>query len=37
MEVEMEVTEQPGRQIDLFAIPGMEEMGSQMKGLFSKA
>lgn len=37
MEVEMEVTEQPGRQIDLFAIPGMEEMGSQMKGFFSKA
>lgn len=37
MEVEMEVTEQPGRQIDMFAIPGMEEMGSQMKGLFSKA
>lgn len=37
MEVEMEVTEQPGRQIDLFAILGMEEMGSQMKGLFSKA
>ena len=37
MEVEIEVTEQPGRQIDLFAIPGMEEMGSQMKGLFSKA
>lgn len=37
MEVEMEVTEQPGRQIDLFAIPGMEEMGCQMKGLFSKA
>ena len=37
MEVEMEVTEQPGRQIDLFAIPGMEEMGSQMKELFSKA
>ena len=36
-EVEMEVTETPGASIDVFAIPGMEHMGDQMKGLFSKA
>ena len=36
-EVEMEVSETPGASIDVFAIPGMEHMGDQMKGLFSKA
>lgn len=36
-EVEMEVTEQPGQTIDMFAIPGMEQMGSQVKDMFSKA
>ena len=29
-EVEMEVTEQGGQGIDIFAIPGMEQMGGQM-------
>ena len=36
-EVEMEVVEQPGQTIDMFAIPGMEQMGSQVKDMFSKA
>lgn len=36
-EVEMEVTEQPGKSIDVFAIPGMEQMGSQVKDMFGKA
>lgn len=36
-EVEMEVVEQPGQSIDMFAIPGMEQMGSQVKDMFSKA
>ena len=36
-EVEMEVTEQPGQTIDMFAIPGMEQMGSQVRDMFSKA
>lgn len=36
-EVEMEVTEQQGKSIDIFAIPGMEHMGGQVKDMFSKA
>lgn len=36
-EVEMEVTEQGGKQIDIFAIPGMEQVGGQVKDMFSKA
>ena len=36
-EVEMEVTEQPGKTIDVFAIPGMEHMGNQVKDMFGKA
>lgn len=36
-EVEMEVTEQGGPGIDIFAIPGMEQMGGQVKDMFSKA
>ena len=36
-EVEMEVVEQPGQSIDMFAIPGMEQMGRQVKDMFSKA
>ena len=36
-EVEMEVLEQGGPQVDMFAIPGMEQVGSQMKDMFSKA
>lgn len=36
-EVEMEVTEQTGKQIDIFAIPGMEQVGGQVKDMFSKA
>lgn len=35
-EVEMEVTEQGGRGIDIFAIPGMDQMGGQVKDMFSK-
>ncbi|MBO4301276.1 MAG: ATP-dependent protease ATPase subunit HslU [Desulfovibrio sp.] len=35
-EVEMEVVEQGGS-IDIFAIPGMEQMGNQVKDVFSKA
>ena len=36
-EVEMEVTEQGGQGVDIFAIPGMEQMGGQVKDMFSKA
>ena len=36
-EVEMEITEQPAKSIDVFAIPGMENMGSQIKDMFGKA
>ncbi len=36
-EVEMEVTEQSGVSMDMFAMPGMETMGDQMKGLLRKA
>lgn len=36
-EVEMEVIEQSGGGIDIFAIPGMEQMGSQMKDMMGKA
>lgn len=36
-EVEMEITEQTGKSIDVFAIPGMEQMGGQVKDIFSKA
>lgn len=35
-EVEMEVVEQSGG-IDIFAIPGMEQMGTQMKDMMGKA
>lgn len=36
-EVEMEVEEQPGKTIDIFAIPGMEHVGGQVRDMFSKA
>lgn len=36
-EVELEITEQPGRTIDIFAIPGMEQVGSQVRDLFGKS
>lgn len=36
-EVEMDVTEQGGKGIDIFAIPGMEQMGGQVRDMFSKA
>ncbi len=36
-EVEMEVMEQSGPNIDVFAIPGMEGMGNQVKDMFGKA
>lgn len=36
-EVEMEITEQGGKGIDIFAIPGMEQMGGQVRDMFSKA
>ncbi|MBQ7585726.1 MAG: ATP-dependent protease ATPase subunit HslU, partial [Desulfovibrionaceae bacterium] len=36
-EVEMEVTESKAIGIDIFAIPGMEQMGGQVKDIFSKA
>lgn len=36
-EIEMEVTEQQGKTIDIFAIPGMEQVGGQVKDMFSKA
>lgn len=35
-EVEMEVMEQAAPAIDVFAIPGMEHMGGQMRDMFSK-
>ncbi len=36
-EIEMEVLESSGPSIDVFAIPGMEGMGSQVKDMFGKA
>lgn len=36
-EVEIEVTETPAKNIDIFAIPGMEQMGGQIKDMFGKA
>lgn len=36
-EVEMEITEQAVKTVDIFAIPGMEQVGSQVKDMFSKA
>lgn len=36
-EVEMEVLEQQTPSIDVFAIPGMEQMGNQVKDMFGKA
>lgn len=36
-EVEMEVTEKQNRGVDIFAIPGMEQMGAQVKDLFGKS
>lgn len=36
-EVEMDVVEQGGAGIDIFAIPGMEQMGSQVRDMFGKA
>ncbi len=36
-EVDIEVTEQQGKTIDVFAIPGMEQMGGQVRDMFSKA
>lgn len=36
-EVEMEITESKGGTIDIFAIPGLEQMGGQVKDMFSKA
>lgn len=36
-EVEMEVTETGGAGLDIFAIPGMEQMGAQMKDMMGKA
>ena len=36
-EVEMEVCETKAIGIDIFAIPGMEQMGGQVKDIFSKA
>ena len=36
-EIEIEVTESGGPSIDIFAIPGMEQMGGQVKDMFSKA
>ena len=36
-EVEIEVTEQSGPSIDIFAIPGMEQVGGQIKSMFGKA
>ena len=35
-EVEMDVETQGGQQIELFAMPGMEDMGSQFQDIFSK-
>ena len=36
-EVEVEVTEQGGGSVDIFAIPGMEQMGGQVKDMFRTA
>lgn len=36
-EVEMEIAEQGGKSIDIFAIPGLEQVGGQVKDMFSKA
>jgi ATP-dependent HslUV protease ATP-binding subunit HslU len=36
-EIEMEVSEQSGPVIDVFAIPGMEQIGGQIKDMFGKA
>lgn len=36
-EIEVEITEQPAKSIDVFAIPGLEQMGGQVKDMFSKA
>lgn len=36
-EIELEVTEQTGKNIDIFAIPGMEHMGGQIKDMLGKA
>ena len=36
-EVEVEVTEQPAQGMDMFAIPGMEQMGNHVRDMFSKA
>lgn len=36
-EVQMEVSEPTVKSIDIFAIPGMEQVGSQVKDMFSKA
>ena len=36
-EIEIETTERPAASVDIMAIPGMEQVGSQMKNLFSKA
>ena len=36
-DVELDVVEQGGSGIDIFAIPGMEQMGSQVKDMFGKA
>lgn len=35
--IELEVEEQPAKTIDIFAIPGMEQMGSQVKDMFGRA
>ena len=35
-EVEMDLEVQSGQQIELFAMPGMEDMGSQFQDIFSK-
>ena len=36
-EIEIEVTERPAGSVDIMAIPGMEQVGNQMKSLFSRA
>lgn len=36
-EVEINITEQPAKSLDIFAIPGMESMGGHVKDMFSKA
>lgn len=35
-EVELEVTEQSGKTIDIFAIPGLEQVGAQVRDMFGK-